>query len=272
MKTGLPRIGAYLGAALLVLAMLGGCKTTTTINGVQIDPNAPVPGATEADPKRRAQIHLQLATSYYLKGQLEIAIDTAQKAVELDPTLAQGFGLLGLIYMDAGQVAKAEASFQHALSLDRDSPDLNNNYGWFLCQTGHERDSIAYFEKALSNRLYESPARALQNAGICQMRMHDDVAAESYLLRAFKADATSPVAKFQLAQLYLRQRRFDRADFYFDLLVHSMDPDADALWLGTRLAHAKGDSVGEREYAEQLQLRFPGSPQADAMHHGRYDE
>lgn len=256
----------------LVLVTLNACKTTTTIDGAQVPQNTAIPGVSEGDAKKRAAVRLQLAANYYQSGQLQIAIDTARRAIDLDPSSAAAYGLLGLMLMDVGQVVQAEASFQRALALDRDNPDLNNNYGWFLCQTGHERDSIGYFERALSTRLYQSPARALQNAGICLLRIHEDAAAEKYLLRALAADATSPVAKFQLAQLYMHQRRFDRCDFYFDLLVRSVESNAEILWLGARIAHAKGDEPTERSFAEQLQTRFPDSPQTDALHHGRYDE
>jgi type IV pilus assembly protein PilF len=256
----------------LAAALLGGCKTTTTIDGATVAHDAAVPGVSEGDAKKRAAVRLQLAANYYQSGQLQIALDTAKAAIDLDPTSATAYGLLGLMQMDLGQVSQADASFHHALALDRDSPDLNNNYGWFLCQTGHERESIAYFDHALANRLYETPARALQNAGICLLRVHDDAAAEKYLLRALAADATTPVAKFELAQMYLRQRRFDRCDFYYDLLVHSIEANADTLWLGARIAHAKNDAATERSFAEQLQARFPGSPQADAMHRGRFDD
>jgi type IV pilus assembly protein PilF len=261
--------------ALLLAAglLLAACKsTTTTMDGVRVDPNNPVPGATEADAKKRAAVRLQLASSYYQSGQLQVAIETAQAAIDLDPNSALAFGLLGLMLMDAGQVARADESFHRALALDKDNPDLSNNYGWYLCQTGHERDSLTYFDRAVANPLYQTPARALQNAGICLMRLHDDAGAERYLLRAMTADATSPVAKFQLAQLYLHERRFDRCDFYFQLLAGSMEPNAETLWLGARISHAKGDQAAQRSYEEQLQLRFPASAQADAMHRGHYDE
>lgn len=273
----LPPIAAALRTVALALCALAlpalqSCKTTTTINGVQIDKNSEVPGATEGDAKRRAAVRLQLAANYYQSGQLEVAIETARRAIELDPDSAAAHGLLGLMLMDSGQAVQAEASFHRALALDPDNPDLNNNYGWFLCQTGHERESIAHFDRAVAVRLYQTPARALQNAGICLIRIHQDAEAEKYLLRALAADATSPVAKFQLAQLYLHQRRFDRCDFYFDLLVHSVEANAEVLWLGARIAHAKSDDVTERSFDEQLQARFPDSAQASAMHHGRYDD
>ncbi len=268
------RAGSVLGllACLALCAVLPACKSTTTIDGVQVNTNTALPGATEADAKKRAAVRLQLASNYYQSGQLQIAIDTANAAVALDPTSALAFGLLGLMFMDAGQPVKAEESFQRALALDRDNPDLLNNYGWFLCQTGKERDSIAYFDRAAANPLYRTPVRSYQNAGICLMRIQEDASAEKYLLRAMTTDATSPVAKYQLAQLYLRQRRFDRCDFYFDLLTKTVEANAETLWLGARIAHAKRDDAAERTYTEQLQLRFPTSPQADAMHRGRYDE
>jgi type IV pilus assembly protein PilF len=231
-----------------------------------------VPGATEADAKKRAAVRLQLAANYYQSGQLQIAIDTANAAVALDPNSALAYGLLGLMLLDAGQPDKARESFHHAMSLDPSNPELNNNYGWFLCQTGHEADSIAYFDRASANPLYQSPARSLQNAGICSLRLNDEAGAEKYLLRALVTDATSPVAKFQLAQLYLHQRRFDRCDFYYDLLARSVDPSAETLWLGARIAHAKGDAAGQRGFEEQLQQKFASSPQADLMHRGRYDD
>jgi type IV pilus assembly protein PilF len=262
------------GFAFLVvlLACVSGCKTTTTIDGASVPNNASPMGVVEGDAKKRAAVRLQLAANYYASGQVEIAIETARRAIDLDPQSVGAHALLGLMLMDVGQVVQAEASFQKALALEPNNPDLDNNYGWFLCQTGHERDSIAYFERALADRLYSSPARALQNAGMCLLRIHDDAGAERYLLRALQADATSPVAKFQLAQMYLHQRRFDRCDFYFDLLVRSVDPNAETLWLGARIAHAKNDETTERSFNEQLQTRFPDAPQTEAMHHGRYDE
>lgn len=267
------RLAGLVSVALgLAVLLMGGCKTTTTVDGATVPNNAGTMGVVEADAKKRAAVRLQLAANYYQSGQIEIAIETARRAIDLDPESAGAHALLGLMLMDVGQVAQAEASFQRAMALDRNNPDLNNNYGWFLCQTGHERESIAYFDRAAGDRLYATPARALQNAGICHLRLHEDAAAERYLLRALQFDATSPVAKYQLAQMYLHQRRFDRCDFYFDLLVRTTEPNAETLWLGARIAHAKNDEATERSFNEQLQSRFPDSPQTDAMHHGRYDE
>jgi type IV pilus assembly protein PilF len=261
------RLAPALAAALLLLA----CKTTTTVDGATVPNDATPTGVPEGDVHKRAGVRLQLASNYYQKGQMQIALDEARQAVELDPGFSAAYGLLGLIEMDLGNVAEAESSFRRALALDRDNPDLNNNYGWFLCRTKRERESMAYFDRAAGNKLYGSPAMALQDAGICMLQVGDDQKAEQYLLRAFEADASSPVAKFQLAQLYLARHQLDRANFYFDLLTKGAEPTAESLWLGLRIAHARGDASAERRLRDELRSRFPNSPQAEAQQRGQYD-
>jgi type IV pilus assembly protein PilF len=261
--------GARLGACFAFTLLLGACQTTT---------NGPGPAAestrtqVESDPVKRAQVRLQLAANYYQGGQTAIAIETVRKAIELDPQLAAAHGLLGVLLMDSGQFVQARASFDRARALAPEDPDIANNYGWFLCQTGQEREGLAEFERAAASRNYATPGRALQNAGICLRRIHDEAGAEKYLLRALAADAASNVVKFQLVQLYLAQGRLERAEFYFDLLKRFSDPEAAVLWLGVRLAHARGDREGEQRFADSLQNRFPDSTQTALLHRGRYDE
>jgi type IV pilus assembly protein PilF len=262
------RLAAFVLAAA---AALGGCRTTTTVTATS--DSAQTSAATaEGDPHRRAAVRLQLAGGYYQKGQLEVAIKEATEAPRLDPNLASAFSLLGLIYMDLQQNAQAEDNFRHALQLDPKDPELNNNFGWFLCRTHRERDAVAYFDRATANRLYATPAMALQNAGICLKQIGDNERAEKYLMRAFEADASSPVAKFQLAQLFLQTRRLDRAEFYYNLLAKGVDPNAQTLWLGTKIAHARSDLRTERRLSEELRARFPSAPETGLLNREAFNE
>ena len=56
--------------------------------------------------------------------------------------------------------ADAEASFQKALRLDPTGSELANNYGWFLCQTGRERESLQYFDRAFRKMVEAFEKRA----------------------------------------------------------------------------------------------------------------
>jgi len=258
-------------APLMAAVALGGCKTTTTVttssDTSQVDVNR-----TEGDPHKRAAVRLQLAAGYYQKGQMDVALKEASDAAELDPGLAAAYGLLGLIHMNLDQNDQAERNFRHALQLQPNDPELNNNYGWFLCRTRHERDAMPYFDRAAANHQYSTPAMALQNAGICLMQVGDTTQAEKYLMHALESDATSPVAKYQLSRLYLKTHRIDRAEFYYDLLSRSVEPSAQTLWLGTRIAYAKADRRTQRELSEELRTRYPNSPEVGLLNREAFNE
>jgi type IV pilus assembly protein PilF len=263
-----PRLAAL---ALALATALAGCKTTTTVTTTS--DSAQAAGAkSEGDPHKRAEVRVQLASGYYRKGLVDVALKEATDATQIDPGYAPAYGLLGLIYMDLGQNHQAEDSFRRALQLDPNDPEQNNNFGWFLCRTHHERDALPYFDRAAANKLYPTPAMALQNAGICLKQAGDGQRAEQYLVRALEADATSPVAKFQLALLYLQTHRADRAEFYYELLAKSVDPNPQTLWLGTRIAHARSDSLNQQRLAQELRTRFPESAEARLLNRGAFDE
>lgn len=259
---------AAVGLAMLVTA----CTTTTLVDGIPVDKPIRTESAAEADPKRRAGIRLQLAASYYQQRQYRFAIEEAQKAIKDDPNLAEAYGMLGLIYLELDDRGSAQSNFDRALRLDGDNSEILNNYGWFLCRTGRQRDSIPYFERAANDRLYSTPARALLNAGTCLMDIRDYEGAEPHLRRSLQLDAANPLTKYSLARLYLALGQLERAGFYYGLLETSSPPSAESLWLGLRIARARGDVRTEQQFASELLRRFPDSRQAFLLKRGLYDE
>jgi type IV pilus assembly protein PilF len=253
--------------AMLLAASVFGCKTTTTVGGVEVPSNK-----TEADPRKRAEVRTELASTYYRDGRLAVALEEAQRAVQVDSRYAPAHGLLGLIYMEVGDRREAEASFGRALRLEPDNSDILNNYGWFLCQTGRERESVEYFQRAAGNRLYATPGLAMRNAGVCLLKVNDLDGAERALRRALEFDAADSVTKYELARLYLRRNQPDRAGFYYGLLDPASRASAPGLWLGLRIARAHGDLRRERELAGQLSERYPDSAEVAKLRRGAFDE
>jgi type IV pilus assembly protein PilF len=254
------------------LCMVSACTTTTTVNGVTVPDARPSAQQAESDPRKRAEIRLQLAASYYQKGQLSIALEEVRRALQADPNYGLAHSMLGLIYLDLGDRREAEASYAQALRLDPNNPEVLNNHGWYLCQTGHERDSIDFFQRAAGNRLYRTPGLAMQNAGLCMLRVQDTGAAEGFLRRSFELDAANPITKYQLARLYLANKQVDRANFYYGLLEKGPNAPAELLWLGLRIARANADLRLERQLADELRRRFPNSAEAAALARGAFDE
>ena len=254
----------------LLPVLLAACTTvTTTVGGVEVPASA---GKAEADPRKRAEIRTELASTYYRDGRLAIALEEARRAVQVDSRYAPAHGLLGLIYMDIGDQREAEASFGRALRLEPDNPNIQNNYAWFLCQTDRERESVTWFERAAGNRLYATPALAMRNAGVCLARINDLEGAERALRRALEFDGSDAIVKYELANVYLRRNQPDRAAFYYGLLDPASRASAPGLWLGLRIARANGDLRRERELAGQLRDRYPESREALALRRGAFDE
>jgi type IV pilus assembly protein PilF len=240
----------------------GGQPTPSVIPGSQsVIPQS----AEESDERRRARIRLELAAGYYQQGNYNVALEELRVALTLDPAYPAAFGILGLIYMDLGDRPKADESFQRALRLAPRDADLNNNYGWYLCQTGRAKDSIGFFNLALEDRLYTTPAKPLHNAGICSLRANDLVNAEAYFRRAFQVEPANAVTNYQLALLNLNKNQFDQARFYAKRLLDNFDANSQTLYLAVCVERKAGNESAAASLAQQLRRRFSASPEATRL-------
>ncbi|MDO8301287.1 type IV pilus biogenesis/stability protein PilW [Lacisediminimonas sp.] len=262
-------LGRILRAALLLalLSLLGACASTSSA------PKDDLPTSSDqTEIQRRAQIRLQLAVGYFEQGQMTTALDEVKQALQIDPTLSDAYSVRALIYMEMMENRLAEENFVQAMKLTPDNPDLANNFGWFLCQTGRADKSIAYFEKALANRQYASPSKALNNAGMCSLRMKNMAQAEKYLARAFQAEPGNPDVNLNLAKFYLASGDPQRGQFYSRRVISAAYLTADSLWTAIRIERRSGDKMAEAGLANQLRRRFPNSPEYAAYLRGAFDE
>jgi type IV pilus assembly protein PilF len=224
------------------------------------------------DLHKRADIRMQLAANYFQDGKFEVALNELKQALTLDPNFAEAHGVLALVYMQLGEKVLAEQSFHRALQLKPDDSDINNNYGWFLCQNGRERASIAYFENALKNPLYQQPALPLQNAGVCKLRMGDKKSAEEYFRRSFDLDPSGYVAAFNLAAIYLERNELERARFYVGQVNRGPGTSAASVWLALRIERKLVHRPEEASLASQLRRQFPTSRETQLLIRAAYDE
>lgn len=262
------RVNALLAAVFASALLLAGCAS-----GPVATPQGEQPAsADQAESRRRAQIRLQLALGYYEQRQMAVALDEIRQALIADPAFAEAYVMRALIYMDMGENKLAEESFLQAIKLSPNSPDFNNNYGWFLCQNGREKESIAYFDAALKNRGYQSPAKALNNAGICSMKLKNRAAAERYFSQAFQYDPGNPTTNSNLARIYHDQGDYERARFYIGRVMKSDVMTAEVLWLAIKIERKLGDRAAETSLATQLRRRHGGSAEFAAYQRGAFDE
>ena len=246
---------------------------TSPPSGRIMVPETDAPQAKPADPKYRAKIHTELAAAYYQAGNPAVALEEVRIALEADPGHVQAYSVRGLVYAQLKEVAKAEEDFQRALKIAPKNPDINNNYGWFLCETGQPRQSIQYFLNAVKDPLYETPEVAYANAGRCALKAGDMDGAQEYLLQALRvAKSQVPETRYQLANVFYLRGNLDESKIFLNEAVKAMEPPTpEALWLGIRLERKLGNKAGEGSYASQLRSRYPTSKEYQLFLKGNFE-
>lgn len=257
--------------ALLVCA-LSACTSTKSLEGKYADNSASSTTASQVDQGKRNDIGMQLAIGYYQQGQFKIALDEIKKILQTDPNVVDAYSVRALIFMATGEKQAAEDNFLHALKLAPNNSDIANNYGWFLCQNGRERQSISYFEKAIKDPSYLNPAKTLNMAGVCSLKLKDVVAAERYFNQGFREDPGNPSINANLAKILFDRGEYEKAQFYINRVLKAEVFAADVLWLGIKIENKLGDEATVASLGTQLRRRFPDSIEYAQYQRGAFNE
>ena len=252
-------------AALAALFLLAGCASQSET------PDTGTIVGDVGEPRNRARVHTELAAAYADRGNMGVALEELRLATTADNSYAPAHNMYGLVYSELKETAKAEDSFQRALRLAPNDPEINHAYGWFLCHSSREKESIGYFLQAIRNPLYSAPGRSYTAAGICSLRMKNGKDAEEFFVRALKLDADDPAALLQLGEIRYKQGNVDDARKLVSRHLKLASPSPESLWLAVRIERKSGERVAEQSYANQLRRRFPGSPEYQALQRGNFD-
>ncbi len=235
------------------LAVLAGCGTPS--------------GGSQAN--KSAQVHTELAGLYFERAQAGVALEEIEKALQSDPDYAPAYSVRGLVHMSLREDKEAEEDFQKSLRLDKTDSETHNNYGWFLCQRGREKESIPHFMAAVKNPLYETPGRAYLNAGVCSQKAGNIKDAEEFLQKALLVQPSMPQALLAMAELNFANGDYVSAKKYFARFSEKNDNlTAEQLWLAVRIERKVGDRNSESSYGMQLRKRFPDARETQSLIQG----
>lgn len=216
-------------------------------------------------------VKIQLAIEYMNARDYRSAVRSIDEALALSPRSDYAWLVRAEIYQYLKVPEKAEESFQRALAINPGSAEINNNYGWFVCNTrAQPGQSIAYYDRALSDPTYPTPHVAYMNKGICLGRIGRYPEAMGALERGrATAPGFAPITKEMARIKYLAGSAGD-ADTLFRQYQSSVTAlGADDLLLGWQLAMARGDRQAAYEYEAQLRTSFPYSPEMEKITAGR---
>lgn len=255
-------------------ALLAGCESL---------PGLSSPGSVEGtvstgtvsgevgDPRNRARVHTELAALYFQRGNMAVALEELRIATASDPNFATAHSIFGLVYMELREPKMAQQSFERAIRLAPNDPDINHNYGRFLCQSGREADSIKFFLQAVRNPLYPTPWKSYSAAGLCSMRVDRPKDAEEFFQRALQLEPDDPASLIQLGHIRYRNGALEDARKLVTRFNRIFDPTAESLWLALRIERKLGEKTAENAFANQLRRRFTNSAEYQRLQRGDYD-
>ncbi|WP_165795019.1 type IV pilus biogenesis/stability protein PilW [Solimicrobium silvestre] len=255
---------------MILSGILTAC--TTTYDAPKLGSPSVNDGQVQGSDAKRAAIRLQLGISYLQQDQFPVALKELNNAISIDPTLADAYGVRAVVYMQMQENNLAEQDFLRVMKLAPNNPDHTSNYAWFLCQNGKEKQAMDMFDRVIKDRTYTQPVKALNNAGLCSLKMKDDVLAESYFAQALRFDVNNATTNLNLAHLSYKKQDWTRGQFYVNRLIKVEAYTPEVLWLAIKIDHKLNDLISESSLVVQLRRRFPESDEYAKFQRGAFDE
>ena len=200
-----------------------------------------------------AQANLSLGRVLKALGEIEAASKAFDRALELNPELAEAWSEKGSIMADQGQWSKAANLFRHAVAVSSGTVSAHLGLGEMLLRIGEFDSSAIELKTAL--RLDPGSSGAHQGLGLIYLQEGDvDLAADEFR-RALAVRPGYLAAEKGLAHALAYQHKWGEAAEHLKQIV-AADPDsADEVFsLATALSNL-GDKTGaEAQFARAREL------------------
>lgn len=256
MKLDRVRHGRWVLTLLLVFA--SGCASTTERK------------AEQTAQQKLVDTNIQLAAGYLQQGQFDVAKEKLDKALELQPDDPQANNVMALLQWRLKNHDAAERHFQRALGSKAGgiNPEVQHNYGAYLCDRGRTEEAITWFERAIANPQYLTPELANLNAGLCLLKKPDRPAAERYLRAALVHNPDLAPALLQMARISLEAGNALSARGFIERYFRNGPDTPESLLLAANVEHQLGNRNAESSYAMRLKGKFPDAPEVQAYQQG----
>ena len=150
-----------------------------------------------------------LSNAYYKQGKVEQAIQSALKAIEVEPSYGVAHYNIGNLYAGRGEFALAQRHFEEALRIYPNYAEVRSNLGQLLAERGDLQGGIEQFRRAMA--LDPALFRAHLNLGVALAKQGKINEADAPLREAARIMPRSAESRFYLGSVYAAQNRFDLA-------------------------------------------------------------
>ena len=224
-------------------------------------------GKGRTDLAKAAKLNVQLASGYIKRGDLKVAKEKLEKAIEQDDEYVPAYTTYAVLMEMTGEIDEAESYYLEALDIDNKNPELHNNYGSFLCKHGKFDEAIKELKKALRNKFYETPETVHANLGFCLLKgdYPDYKKSEYHLRKALASRPKMATALMTMGELGIETERFLMARAYMQRYHAVALPSAKSLWYQIQAEKALGDEKHFIEISRELLEKFPDSAEAQKV-------
>jgi len=227
--------------------------------------SATAPRHEAAPVNEAARVNTELGQKYLRQGKLELAMEKLNRALIADPRHVDAHTVIAVLYETIGDNTRAEDHYRRATQLKPKSGSEANNYGAYLCKIGRFDEAASYFERAVADPFYSTPAVALTNAGTCAIKGGRFDAAERDLRLALERGQDNAEALFQMATVLYRKDEFFRARAFIQRYESIGEQSPESLLLARNIELRLGNASAALDYTRRLRQKFPDSEQARAL-------
>jgi Tfp pilus assembly protein PilF len=139
--------------------------TVLTLAVAGVLPSCATSGSEKGDSVRDADWHYKMASGYFENHQIYPAIRSLNKALEMDPDMAQAHFLLGFIYSGRREYTKAIQHYKSALEIKPNYFTAKNNLGSVYLSMERWEDAQEIFQSLVEEPMYPTPEMAHNNVG-----------------------------------------------------------------------------------------------------------
>lgn len=249
------RLAARRAGPVLVL-LLAAC--TATGPGVRTD-------NPDSERQEAARVNTDLGLQYLHQGQLQLSLEKLERALVHDPSYVDAHTVLAALYEQIGDSKKAEQHYRRAAQLRPKGGAELNNYGTFLCKLGRHAEAQQWFQRALQDPFYRTPAIALANSGTCLLQAGRRDEAEAALRQALELQPGNAEALSQLASVLYEKGEYFNARAFIQRYESTAPVMPSTLLLARNIELKLGNASQAAEYTQRLLREFPDSTEAKAL-------
>lgn len=260
--------------ALTTLILLTGCQTTEKTQKISSVYQGVAPserGAT--DRTELARVRTALAGQYINERRLDDAQKQLEVAFKADSRYAPAYDMMGnLLRLEGGtaNLQKADTYFRRAIALDPKFVQARNNYGVYLSEVGRHKEAIEQLTIAGGTLGYTERASALENLGRLYLKLGQTKSAEGAFNKALEIDPNSVVARLELIDITIDQKRTLQSKAYYDglkaLWQASGEPmPARLAYQGIRLSVLQNNPQERQTLSTLLLSQYPLSNEAKKL-------